>query len=200
MKRKKKTRIRKTGRAQRLFVVIGSALCLLMCGVLYLNYQLDKVVQRLESAGTIYYLEDENSGGNGQTAAAPDEGAGSATRPENAGRSDGKASSTSPGGEEVLPDSPSKQEIINQVEKRVSRPIDKRDLLRAGIIIMRRLSAEEIGFLYRLGKKDTLSREEIRQARNILFARLNKDELETLTKIGAKYDQPVFLLDPAYPW
>jgi hypothetical protein len=81
------------------------------------------------------------------------------------------------------------------VEQKLGQPVDKKDLVKAGMIVMRKLTWDEITFLYNAGNKPKQSPEELRQAREILKAKLTAEELATLMELGGKYGQSLKFLN-----
>jgi len=86
--------------------------------------------------------------------------------------------------------------MAGEVQKKVDRPVEKEDLVRAGLIILRKLNTEEISYLYRVGRQDSCTREELIRSREILLNKLSEDDIRTLRTIGAKYGKPLRILDP----
>jgi hypothetical protein len=88
------------------------------------------------------------------------------------------------------------RQMAGEVQKKVDRPVEKEDLVRAGLIILRKLNTEEISYLYRVGRQDSCTREELIRSREILLNKLSEDDIRTLRTIGAKYGKPLRILDP----
>ena len=82
------------------------------------------------------------------------------------------------------------------MQEKLDRPLEKKDLLKAGLIILRKLDKEEINYLYRVGTQDSCTREELRRVREILLGKLSPQEISTLKEIGAKYGKQLRILDP----
>jgi len=159
----------------KVFVTVGILLNLILCLGIWANYKLDSIVAGLNKPGVLYrdnYVQ-------------PGESASSAL-PGSSAQSGGKAPSntSSPTGQTVQP---STQDIAIGVEQKLGRPVEKKDLLEAGMIIMRKLNWDEITFLYNTGSKPQPSPDEIQQARVILKGKLSSDELATLKALGGKY-------------
>ena len=89
----------------------------------------------------------------------------------------------------------SQQDIASGIEQKLGRPLEKKDLLNAGMIVMRKLTWDEITFLYNTGKKSNPSSAELKQAREILKGKLSSDELVTLKALGGKYGQSLKFLN-----
>lgn len=110
-----------------------------------------------------------------------------------------QAETASEGGTQGDGTSHSNQEISDAVQEKVDQPLEKKDLLRAGLIILRKLDKEEIGYLYRTGTKDSYTREELQHVRKILLGKLTAQEIETLKEIGDKYGKKLRILDADVP-
>jgi len=168
----------------KVFIAVGILLNVILCLGIWANYKLDSIVASLNKPGVLYrdnYVQ-------------PGEPASSAL-PGTSAQSGGNASSntsgtiapsnaSSPSGQTIQP---STQDIALGVEQKLGRPVEKKDLLEAGMIIMSKLNWDEITFLYNVGSKSKPSSEEIQQARAILKNKLSSDELATLKALGGKY-------------
>jgi hypothetical protein len=66
----------------------------------------------------------------------------------------------------------------------VGKPIDKADMIKAGLIILRRLNSEEISYVYSVGRKGSMTADEKAKVRAILSAKLTDDDKETLRALG----------------
>ena len=85
--------------------------------------------------------------------------------------------------------------ITGAVQQKLDRPLDKKDLLQAGMVILRKLSSEEISYIYNIGIQDHYAREELWHIREILLAKLSPGDIRTLKEIGAKYGKQLRILD-----
>lgn len=175
-------------RKKRLFITIGILINLLLVAGIYVNYRLDKMVAHLNQPG-VFMQEVPVNQEDSPAADSGDKPAGSTVRDDRR--------STAP----ALP-SPQKkssqlngQDIATGVQSKVNRPIEKKDLISAGLIVVRRLEWQEIDYLYRVGIKDKQSPEEIRQVRHILQSRLSPEEIKELQKMGRKYGRGLTFLD-----
>ncbi len=162
------------------FIAVGILLNVILCLGIWANYKLDRIVAGLNKPGVLF---SDNYVQPGESA--------SSALPGSSAQSGGTASSNTSGtnassssGQTVQP---STQDIAIGVEQRLGRPIEKKDLLEAGMIIMRKLNWDEITFLYNTGSKSKPSPAEIQQARAILKNKLSSDELTTLKALGDKY-------------
>ncbi len=183
-------------RKYKVFIAVGIVLNLVICLGLYVNYRLDHLVAGLNRPGVLYR----------DKASQPEEYANdsSLALPGSSAQSPGTKTSTntlklptpSPGSlapEQISP--PSKQDIANGVEQKLGRPVEKKDLIAAGMIVMHKLNWDEITFLYNAGSKSNPSPEELKQAREILKAKLSQEELATLKAMGGKYGQGLNFLN-----
>ena len=87
-----------------------------------------------------------------------------------------------------------KDEIITGVQDKIDRPVDKKDLVKAGMIILRRLNWSEIEYLYKAGNKDEMSNEELRKIHKVLRSRLTTDEIMVMQDLARKYGKDLDFL------
>lgn len=183
----------------KVFIAVGIMVNVVLCLGLYVNHKLDNMVASLNRSGFISTeglsqpsdLSPDpsvslpgnsgsagNSGGNGYT-----------YTPGTPGTPNPSETSSAPGTQ------PSQLDITSGVQQKLGQPVEKKDLVEAGMIIMRRLNWDEITFLYNAGKKSEQSPEELQQAREILQTKLTAEELATLKALGSKYGQSLRFLD-----
>ncbi len=156
------------------FIAVGILLNVILCLGIWANYKLDRIVAGLNKPGVLFsdnYVQPGESASSAQS--------GGTASPNTSG-----TNASSPSGQTVQP---STQDIALGVEQRLGRPVEKKDLLEAGMIIMRKLNWDEITFLYNTGSKSKPSPAEIQQARAILKNKLSSDDLATLKALGDKY-------------
>jgi len=182
-------------RKYKVFIAIGILLNVLLCLGLYVNNRLDHMVTGLYGPRVI---SKDNSIQPGElttdsSAAIPNGSTASpgGNRTSTPGASTPNNNSSSPG--TITP--PSKQDIATGVEQKLGQPVEKKDLMKAGMIIMRRLNWDEITFLYNAGSKSQQSPAELMQAREILKGKLSAEELATLQALGGKYGQSLKFLN-----
>lgn len=89
-------------------------------------------------------------------------------------------------------------EIVNIVQQEVGRPIDTTDLFQAGLIILNKLSTDEINFLFGFSNNSYTIEDEI-EVRRLLFSKLNDEDINTLRALGQKYGKNLEILDPNIP-
>lgn len=92
-------------------------------------------------------------------------------------------------------DNISKEDIAREALEKAGRPVDKKDLIAGGLIILHKLSRSEIQFLYEVARKDTYTREELIKANNILITKLNSEDRAKLKALGLKYGRNLRVLD-----
>jgi hypothetical protein len=171
----------------RLFVVLGTVLILVVVAGIYVNYKMDQVVKSINRPGVLFSDSNTYTPPLDTDAGASDVG----------GEGSGSASSQQPpaGKDEPLPPQSSssssgkveKDDIVKGVEQRVSRPVEKKDLFKAGLIIIRKLSWDEIEYMYDVGTKDSMSAAELKEVHRILRLRLSADEIQVMQELGRKY-------------
>lgn len=183
MKRKKKKK--KLEKKQRLFIIVGSVLLVVFALSVYASHQLDSFFKAWNSAG--FPLAGTGPAGP----RAPD-----SKDPEKPEYPEGNSWSFEKGpaeGGDTEGELPSFQGIAREVEARVDRPVDKTDLMRVGLILVRRLDRSEINYLYNVGKKGSYTAAEVAKTREIL-TKLTPRDRKVLEEMAEKYDQPLFLL------
>ena len=186
------------------FIAIGILLNVILCAGFYANYRLDQVVSSLNRPGVLFSeaqsggLENDgqSQGANGSSGSGTwnkswGDGSGYPIDGVNSPGSGGDGSTGS--GDKVTP--PSNSDIASDVVNKIGRPIEKGDLIKAGLIILRRLNGEEISYLYHVGRKSSFSNEERGQVRKILLSKLNRDDIVTLQALGKKYGRSLSILD-----
>jgi len=192
------------------FIAIGILINVLLAGGIYVNYQLDKVVLSLSRPGVLFsdpQPQGPGKDGPGEAAQRIDGDGywnGSWNDGVGAGPGDGSDKPGSDGtgtGKGVVPNTgnhlerPSNVQIADDVMTKVGRPIDKSDMLRAGVIILKRFNGEEISYLYNVGRKGSMTLDERVKVKKILSAKLSDDDVATLKALGKKYGRSLTVLD-----
>ncbi len=206
-------------RKQTWFIVIGVVLIVLISGGFYVNYQLDHLVAALNRPGWLFVetesedealtvgLEEEyeyvdtqpgskvNRDHRVPSAGSNQDGTGS-NAPGETPSSNGDTRSV-----DARQESPpaSNQQVASGVQDKVGKPIEKTDLIKAGLIIIRKLDGEEISYLYRVGNKDSYTKEELKRSREILLGKLTPEDINTLRELGGKYGKTLRVLDASVP-
>lgn len=192
------------------FIAIGILINVLLAGGIYVNHRLDQVVLSLNRPGMLF--SDPQSQGLGRdgpgevaqridndgywngswndgAGAGPGDGVG---EPGIDGAGAGKGNGANAG--DNL-ERPSNTQIADDVMAKVGRPIDKTDMVKAGLIILKRLSGEEISYLYNVGRKGSMTADERVKVRKILSTKLSDDDVTTLKALGKKYGRSLTVLD-----
>jgi hypothetical protein len=172
----------------RWFIALGTALILLVTAGIYLNYRMDQVVKSINRPGVLFSDSDPST-------VPPDSGSGDSEidgdvpgaivpeQPDDRYEALPQTQSpSSPGKSQVEQD-----DIVKGVQQRVSRPIEKKDLFKAGLIIIRKLNWSEIEYMYDVGTKDSMSKAELKEVHRILRARLSSEEIQVMQELGRKY-------------
>jgi hypothetical protein len=192
------------------FIGISTLLIVLFCAGIYANYRLDQVVSSLNRPGVLFSEAQSGSGDNGLDNGV-NGGAGGGTWNKSWGDGSGSGEvnpadnvklpvqDVSQPGNTVTTDPAKPNEIASGVQQQINKPIEKIDLLKAGIIIMRKLSWEETQYLYQSGSKDSHSVDELKETRRILLDKLTPEDVQTLRELGAKYGKTLNILDPNVP-
>lgn len=88
---------------------------------------------------------------------------------------------------------------IGKANEFASKPIKTQDALDVAAILMKSgLSLKEVYYLTGQAKSD-LTNEEKQKIRDLLLAKLTKDEIEALRSITTQYGKGLLILDPNYP-
>lgn len=180
----------------RWFIALGIAVILVVTAGIYLNYRMDQVVKSINRPGILFSdtspstvppdtgAEDSEIGGESPGAITPEEPLdGSVSMPQ-------QQSPSSPNKGKVEQD-----DIVKGVQQKVSRPIEKKDLFKAGLIIIRKLSWPEIEYMYDVGTKDSMTSAELKEVHRILRARLSSEEIQVMQDLGRKYGKNLDFLN-----
>lgn len=84
--------------------------------------------------------------------------------------------------------------LINDVQKKVGQPVEKLDIIKASVIIMSKLSAEDISYLTKVAMKDSYTQEDYQHSQEILLKKLSAEDIDTLKKLGEKYGKDLKIL------
>ncbi len=164
------------------FIIIGALLTALICGGFYINHQLNILAAAMSNAGLFLNLMPEDA------APLPE---GTPGTPLPADSPPGTA--LGDGGTAKLW---SRYDFNKAVQDKLNRPPAKKDLLKAGLIILRKFNREEIEYLYRVGTRGNCTKEELQRIREIILDTLTPQEIDTLREIGAKYGKELRFLAP----
>ena len=85
--------------------------------------------------------------------------------------------------------------ITETIEKKLDTKVDKKDVAKIAAIILKKLDADEISYLYRVGTKDNPSSAELKKAKRILLNKLDREEIQTIKKVALKYGKDLKTLD-----
>jgi hypothetical protein len=193
---KKKRKKKRLSSKMKWFVAIGILINVLLVGGIYVNYRLDQVVSSLNRPGLLF--------ADSQTEGEGDEPGGVAQQIDNGdywnghwndGRTPGGDGAGSGDGSGATVEPPSNQQIANDVAAQIGRPIDKADMIKAGLIILRRLNSEEISYIYQVGRKGSMTADEKAAVKKILSAKLTDEDKVTLKALGLKYGKNLTVLD-----
>jgi hypothetical protein len=167
---------------RRILIILGFIVVGLAGTGIYLNYQLDHL---LNQPGVLSALEND-------TTSAPDGNqAGVGSNTASPGGSGSQAGVSQPNSGSSV-----QKDLVSDIENKVGQPVAKQDLLKAGVILMRRLNAEDIRYLKNVALQGSYSPEEYRHAQEILLDRLSGEDINALKKLGAKYGNDLKILNP----
>lgn len=151
---------------------------MLICGGLYINHQLNILSAALANSELFLSLMPEDD----------------SLLPEDILETPGLPE-TAPGGDGVTIDIPGAGHDIGSVLDKPAQPPAKKDLIKAGLIILRKFNREEIDFLYQIAAQGSCTPEELQSVRKIILETLTPQEIDTLRELGAKYGKELRFLD-----
>lgn len=172
----------------RWFIALGIALILVVTAGIYVNYRMDQVVKRINRPGILFSDSSPSTPGSDTGTTDSETGSGSpgAITPEwlidGSGSVPRQQSPSSPDKGKVEQD-----DIVKGVQQKVNRPIEKKDLFKAGLIIIRKLSWSEIEYMYDVGTKGSMTTAELKEVHRILRDRLSSEEIKVMQDLGRKY-------------
>lgn len=183
-------------KSKRRLAIIAGVLIFIISGTgIYVNYQLNHALDQ-----TGIFLQDKDSGAAGSSETKLAEVFGDESGFLNGSEKPAaktKNSSAASDNNAQLDSSRSKNEIqVADIQKKVGKPIAKQDILKAGLILVRKLSPEELRYLKNVAMQNSYSREEYLQSQKILLNNLSKDDINTLKKLGKKYGSDLEILSP----
>ncbi len=192
-----------------LFIVLGSLLMLSLVSAIYLNYVMDRLVVMINRPGSVISepgLSPDSGEPGGEDMGKAIIGGGDREGvqpllPYSHGVIPGidtdSGKPLSPGEftpEREEPGTLGRNDIISGVQKQIEQPIDKKDLVKAGMIVLRRLDWSEIEYLYRTGSKAEISDAELKKIHKVLRSRLNSDEIKVMQELAHKYGKDLGFL------
>ncbi|MGE5458878.1 MAG: hypothetical protein ACM3NJ_00350 [Methanobacterium sp.] len=180
---------------QKIFVAVGLLIIIVVSAGIYINYQLDHLVASLSKPGILFTDVDYNPPTDEVGADASDNGTNTSGEPTDV--KNGTASVNTPSGNASsgTVQNNDQGDIVNGVQNKLNRPLEKKDVLKAGLIIIRRLNSSEISFLFRVGSKNSYTQEEFDQVRSILRTKLTNEDIAVLKELGRKYGKELRVLD-----
>lgn len=175
---------------QTLFIIISAVIIVLSSAGLIVNSELNKMADGFGIPDLDYYNQVSASPTTGTGKTAPGSSPASGTEAPGSG--------LSPSGM-LAPGSAEQQRLAAEIEARVNRPVSRKDLVKAGIILVGSLSRDELNYVYQVGRKPQPSKEEMIKAREILLNKLSAEDIATLRALGGTYGRSLRILDPNVP-
>lgn len=175
---------------QTLFIIISIVIIAISSLVLIVNNQLNKMADGFGIPDLDRYNLALNTSPNGDDNQA---------KPGSATSGNAETDSVYQAQNSLNPLSPGQSKLAAEIEARVQRPVDRKDLLKAGIILMGSLSREELDYVYQVGRKSQPSKEEMLKVREILLTNLSAEDIAALRALGDKYGKNLRILDPSIP-
>ncbi|HPF45000.1 MAG TPA: hypothetical protein PKV15_09900 [Syntrophomonadaceae bacterium] len=165
---------------EKIFITIGMVLILFICGGVYINNKVDKLMENSRGLGV--FLTEQN---------AADE----TSKPNHiADPSNNQESQT--GGKTSIPPGniePSASDLVFDdsieaiVQSKLNKPIERKDKIKVALILIKRLSVDDITYFYDLITLGKYTDEDITRVHKILASNLNEEEMETLRSLAKKY-------------
>jgi len=166
---------------EKVFITIGILVIVIISGAVYVNSKVDKILEHPGRLGALLTAidpveipmapeEDPHTPGTGQ---------------ENL--SGGQVSVTPEKPQPSASDLVFDDNIEAMIQNRLDKPIERKDKIKVALILLKRLSTEDIIYFYDLITLGEYSDKDIRRAQNILTDKLNEDEIATLKSMTKKY-------------
>lgn len=187
--------------------IICFVIAIPVCLGLYINYLLnnvvsglfvptpqleDKVVDTDDNPENISKAEVGNTSASGENVSRETSTEKNKTAEPVVSNHDGRQESEPP---EDEPQPASGKQITAGVEQQLDQPVDKKDLLKAGMLIIHKLSWDEISYLYEMGNKESRTVEEEKKIRETLLKKLTPEDVQVLRELGSKYGKKLDILD-----
>lgn len=166
---------------EKVFISVGLLAIIIVSGVVYVNSKVDKVLEHPGRLGVLLTAIDPV-----ENPAVPEEDIKTLeTVPENpaGGQVSVSPEKPQPSASDLVFD----DNIEAMIQNRLDKPIERKDKIKVALILLKRLSTEEIIYFYDLITLGEYSDKDIRRAQNILADKLNDDEIATLKSMTKKY-------------
>lgn len=173
-----------------LFIIIAAAIIVLSSLAIIINSQLNRMADGFGIPDLDQYNSQDGGHFAGGTGTAPG-------TPSTPGYEPSGFGSPTPG--LFNPLSPEQEAMAAEVQARLNRPVNRKDLIKAGLILVGSLSREQLNYVYEVGRKDRPSREELIQVRDILLNNLSPEDIAALRELGGSYGKSLHILDPSVP-
>ena len=177
------------------FIAIGILLNVLLVTGIYINYRLDKIVASLNRPGVLFSDTQSNeTGAEGQIENAEKLSDGSYWNKSWDDETNGTGLPEN-GVDSSEDSNNSSNQIQNDIANKIGQPVDKSDMIKAGLIILKRLDSSEVAYVYNVGRKGKMSDDERLQMRKILLNKLTEDDIAALKSIAKKYGHELSILN-----
>ena len=167
---------------EKVFISIGLLVVILISGAIYVNNKVDKLLENPDRLGVLLSAADLQG-----TPQMPEEKADS-SNPSDKNNTSGDSPSITPGEKQPsASDMVFDESIEAMIQTKLNKPIDRKDKIKVALILIKRLSVDDITYFYDLITLGNYTNEDIRKARNILTTKLSEDEIQTVRKMTEKY-------------
>ena len=165
---------------EKIFIISGLLIILLFSGAVYVNNQIDRLLENVGGLEVIL-TEPNATGENSITAPGAESNSNQENRP--AGKDYATGKKPTPSASDLILD----EGIEAIIQSKLNKPIERKDKIKVALILIKRLSVDDITYFYDLITLGNYTNEDLRHARNILSANLNNEDQETLRIIAEKY-------------
>ena len=166
--------------AEKIFIIVGLVIILFVSGGVYVNNKIDRLFENV--GGLEVILTEQNAAGE-NSATTP--GTESNSNQENSfeGKEYTAGKKPTPSASDLIFD----EGIEAIIQTKLNKPIERKDKIKVALILIKRLSVDDVTYFYDLITLGNYTSEDIRHARAILSANLNNEDKETISIIAEKY-------------
>ena len=178
----------------RITIIIGLFIIILVSSGMYLNNKLDHLLQ----LPGIAWLGQDATGSINSESKLPSvhQESGITEESGKSGIKAGVQSAAKSNHSQLDLSSTGNESLVTDLQNKVGQPIEKIDMLKASMILMRKLSAEDISYLSKVAMMNSYNQEDYQHSQEILLNKLSTEDINTLKKLGRKYGKELNILDP----
>lgn len=175
-------------RKAKVFVLLGTFIILLVVSGFYANYKMNQIVMSLNRPGVLFsdipspMDTDNGSSLEPLSSEQPNLSGDNTWYPQPSSSSTNNVREPASSSNKVGED-----DIVNAVKTKINKPLEKKDLFKAGLIIIRKLNWSEIEYLYDVGTNESIPPNELKEVHRILRSRLSAEDIQVMQDLGHKY-------------